>query len=71
MTDDMSREVYPFRRSGRPVVLLTRREAQALQQVLDAVVPQKSSGDDETDLGRARRVLRLQLGWLDQTVLTS
>ena len=67
----MSREVYSFKRDGRPVVLLTRREAQALQQVLDAVVPQKSSGDDETDFGRARRVLRLQLGWLDEMMVAS
>ena len=69
MTGDMSREVYPFRRDGRPVVLLTRREAQALQQVLDERVAE--APDDETDLGRARRVLRLQLSWLDQTVLAS
>ena len=57
-----SNPVPEFSHEGRRVVLLTQREATAIQQFLSdyrvAVV------DDGEDLGRAQRVIGRQLDWI-------
>lgn len=58
------KRVDSFERRGRQVVLLTRREATALEQLLEAVFQVGPPPDDQSDLARARRVLRNQLDWL-------
>ena len=54
---------YPdeFKRSGRKVVLLTYREAQAIDATLRHI-----AAFEGTDLARAKRVIKHQLVWLAQ-----
>jgi hypothetical protein len=60
-------DVPGFSGDGRPVVLLTLREAQAIRTALQqwALVPATLDTED-SDLGRGYRVLRNQIEWCMQ-----